>query len=852
MLLMNKGLFIYFLFLISCITLPLHAQQTLHLKGMVCDSITNEPLSYVSVYIDGTTHGAMTDEAGAFDLTAQSGQTLKVSSIGYHPWSSKVNSLRNPQAIKIRLAPSAYELAEVQVKPKKEKYTRKGNPAVEFVEKVIKSRNENDPKNKDYYSYERYEKMTAAFNEFDEKILEKGIYKKFGFLKEHIDTSEVSGKPILIVSNKELIEENYYRKEPHTDKKIVIASKRDGMDEVFSQDNVQSFFGEVFKEIDIYQNDISLFLNRFVSPISSMGPGFYKYYLLDTVMVDGVKCQDLGFVPMVSESFGFTGHLYVTLDSTYFIKRAKMNVPHDINLNFVSYMAIDQSFERLPDNTRLLMKDDITVEFKLFEKSKGIYARRTNTYRKHSFDKPMDEKVYNNPAPSFELPEARFRDNSFWTEHRHIAIPEKENSVKKLMERLREVPVFYYGEKLISTIVAGYIPTKAENSKIEIGPMNTMISANSFEGARFRVGGITSAYLNKRWFGSGFVAYGTRDKEFKYRGALEYSFHDKKEHANEFPVHSVKASYDYDIDQLGQQYLFTNKDNIVLSLKRKKDDRITYLRKAEMSYQQEHYSGLSYQVSLRKKIEYGTDLVRFERTTETGTPEIINDFSMTEAEFRIRYAPNEKFYQTKTKRFSITPEVPVVYVSHTTARKGWLGSDYTYNRTEVGFEKRFWLSAYGYIDSYIKAGKVWDAVPFPMLCIPNANLSYTIQPQSYSLMNAVEFINDQYASWDVTYFLNGFIFNRIPLLKYLKWREVTSFRGLYGNLTDKNNPKYNNSLFMFPANTYEMGKTPYMEATVGIENIFKLMRIDYVWRLSYRDHPNIDKRGIRISMHVTF
>ena len=256
-------------------------------------------------------------------------------------------------------------------------------------------------------------------------------------------------------------------------------------------------------------------------------------------------------------------------------------------------------------------------------------------------------------------------------------------------------------------------------------------------------------------------------------------------------------------------------------------------------------------MKFRNKIEYATDVVRFEQLRVPEQPRLINDFMMTEAEFKIRYAPHEKFYQTHTKRFPITPEVPVVYVSHTTAKKGWLGSDYTYNRTEIGFEKRFWLSAYGYFDTYVKAGKVWDAVPFPMLCIPNANLSYTIQPQSFSLMNAVEFINDEYASWDITYFLNGFVFNRIPLLKELKWREVASFRGMIGDLSKKNNPEYNNSLFQFPDGAYKMGKKPYMEATVGIENIFKLMRIDYVWRLSYRDHPNIDKHGVRISMHVT-
>ena len=824
--------------------------QTRMLEGVVKDSLTLQPLSYVSVYLKGTTHGAMTDENGSFRLDASPRQTLIASCIGYKEYSEPVSSFKSNQ-ITILLAPSNYQLAEVQIKPKKEKYSKKGNPAVEFVRKIIDNRKSGDPHNEDYYSYQRYEKLTYALNDFDSIRQQKWLYRKFGFLKNYVDTSEISHKPILTVSTKEMIENNYFRKSPESAKKVVEAYKHDGLDEMLPEESLNALFSEAFKEIDLFQNDISLFFNRFVSPLSSMGPNFYKYYLLDTVMVDGIKCQDLGFVPMVSESFGFTGHLYVALDSTYFVKKAHLNVPQDINLNFVDQMRIIQEYERTPENIRLLQKDDIAIEFKLTNKSQGVYARRTNSYRKHSFREP-DEEVFKQEAPSLALPEAKYREDDYWKENRHIAIREKENAVKKLLVNLREVPIFYYSEKLISMIVGGYIPTATENSKVDIGPINTMISGNSFEGARFRVGGLSTAYLNKRWFGSGYAAYGTRDEKFKYKAQLEYSFHDKKEHAHEFPVHSLRASYTYDIDQLGQQYMFTNKDNIVLSLKRKSDDRVTYLRKAEISYQREHYSGLSYNVNLRNKIEYATHCVRFNQELPSGAIQPVNKFMMTEAEFRIRYAPGEKFYQMKTRRIRITPETPVLFASHITAKKGFLGSDYTYNRTEIGFEKRFWLSAFGYVNAYINAGKVWDAVPFPMLILPNANLSYTIQPQSYSLMNAVEFINDEYASWDVTYFLNGWLFNRVPLLKILKWREVVSFRGLFGHLSDKNMPQNNPSLFMFPEGSYRMGKTPYMEASVGIENILKLIRLDYVWRLSYRNHPNIDTRGVRISMHVTF
>jgi hypothetical protein len=178
----------------------------------------------------------------------------------------------------------------------------------------------------------------------------------------------------------------------------------------------------------------------------------------------------------------------------------------------------------------------------------------------------------------------------------------------------------------------------------------------------------------------------------------------------------------------------------------------------------------------------------------------------------------------------------------------------TINKTELSIQKRFWFSAFGYTDIILKAGKIWSEVNYPNLLIPNANLSYTIQPESYTLMNALEFANDQYLSWDLTYWANGAIFNRIPMLKYLKLREVFSFRGLYGKLSDQNNPEYNNSLFRFPTNTNcrPMEKKPYMELGVGLDNIFTILRLDYVWRLTYKDVPGIDKSGLRIQLHFTF
>lgn len=832
--------------------------QNMVIKGIVRDSITGEPLPYVSVLLKGTTIGTTTDMDGGFYLTTSSkSKEIEVSYLGYITKSLNVAPGRKYN-FTVELVPTSINLNEVVVKPKKEKYKKKENPAVIFVRKVIENRESNDPRNHDYFQYDQYEKMVFAMNDFQPKQRKEGEKAgKFDFLIDYVDTLDM-GRTILPVSEKEKVESVFYRKNPKSEKRLVRGAKSAGVDEIFSRDGIQQFLGEVFREINIFQNDIPLFLNRFVSPLSTMGPNYYKYYLLDTLEVDGHKTVDLGFVPFNSESWGFTGHLYVALDSSYFVERVKLNVPKDINLNFVGGMSIDQSFARTEDGTRIITKDDINVDFKLSQKSKGMYARRLNIYSNHAFNQPEKMDIFEESAPSITIQEAYRQPEDFWEQNRpEEAGKKKQNSVEKLMARLRSVPIFYITEKVVSILVSGYIPTNKDpmKSKFEFGPMNTTLSGNALEGARFRVGGTTTTAFSKRLFIDGYAAYGTKDKKLKYDALVEYSFNDKKEYRKEFPVHSIRAEYSYDVNQLGQQYMYTSKDNIFLAWKRQQDSRITYLRNAELTYYSEHYNGLGYGAVLRNKQETATHYVAFDRIGPENTITPVKDYMSSELELKLRFAPNEKFYQTRNFRYPITFDAPVFTLSHIMSYKGALGSDYTYQRTELGIQKRFWFSAFGYVDIIAKGGKVWNKVPYPLLIIPNANLSYTVQPESYTCMNAMEFLNDEYASWDVTYFMNGALLNRIPLVKKLKWREVLSFRGLYGHLTDKNNPFAegdHEGLYLFPKGSYVMSNTPYMEVGVGIENIFKFLRLDYVWRLTYRDHPDIQTKGVRFSMHLTF
>ncbi len=828
--------------------------------GRITDASTKEVIPYSSVRIRNTSHGCSSDNNGNFSFYAGSlSDTLIISSIGYKEEKIPLSKIIK-MPINVILEPVNYTLKEVTIKPKKEKYRKKDNPAVILVKEIIERRNDNATEKKTFYSRKRHEKLSLALNNFEAK---KGntFGKKLKFLEEYIDTSLVSGKPILNISSREIIGTDYYRKDPERNRQHIMGRRRNGIDDVFSSAEIEALYEEIFKDINIFQDNVSIFRSKFVSPLSKIGTSFYRYYIMDTLDIDGEKCIDLSFTPFNVESFGFTGHLYVTADSTFFIKAVDMNVPHDINMNFVEYMNIRQRFSRLEDGTRMLDNESLVCELKVINATNGFYAHRDVTFADYSFE--SDDKaieILKSPTPVVEDELSEKRDKEFWRTNSLSAVSEKERSVGSMMERLRANPWYYWTEKCVSFLFTGWVPLSKKNPPVFYGPVNTTFSYNDLEGFRMRAGAMTSAYLSPYLFGRFYVAYGFRDNKWKYLGEIEYSFKKKKEHANEFPIHSLRLNYEHDIFQYGQNYLYTNKDNFVLSLKRGDNNKVAYMRRAELTYTHELYNHFSYKVILRHRTDIPSRFIKFERTEtvngETVTTNV-KDLKQSEVEVVLRYAPKERFLQSKWNRRSLLPEKPVFTLSHKVGFKNVFGSEFYYHHTEASFQKRFWFSAFGYTDCIIKAGKVWNKVPFPLLIMPNTNMSYTIQKEAFDLMNPMEFINDQYASWDLSYHMNGLIFNRIPLVRKLNWREVITFKGMFGHLSEKNRPDPLNTgvLYKFPYESDQynyLGTMPYMEIGVGIENIFKVLRVDYVRRLTYTGLPGVSKWGIRIQFHVQF
>jgi hypothetical protein len=462
--------------------------------------------------------------------------------------------------------------------------------------------------------------------------------------------------------------------------------------------------------------------------------------------------------------------------------------------------------------------------------------------------------VFERQEPVAEADDARQKKIDFWTLQHAETSDIMDNNVDELMSDMRSKKMYYWGEKLVDILFNGYIQTAKENSKFEIGHVNTFISGNALEGTRLKLGGNTTVNMSRHLFFDTRIAYGTLDKKLKYNILAEYSFNRKKMFRQEFPFHYLRAEYFYDINQIGQHYLYTNVDNLFLKFKRRKNNLITYMQRAELSYYHENYSGFAYGVALRRLREWATPEVPFNLVNADGSISPSGFYTSSQLEFKIRWSPAAKFFQSRNSRIPITADAPIFTLKHAVARKGILGTDHNYNQTEIGIRKRFHLSPFGFTDVYLQAGKVWDKVPYPLLLIPNANLSYTIQPETFTLMDPMEFINDRYVSWEMTYRMNGWLLNRTPLIKWLQLREVLSFRGWYGDLSDKNNAitQTKTGLFLFPKNTYLLGKKPYMEVGVGLENIFKILRLDYVWRLSYRNHEHVPNSGLRMRLQLAF
>lgn len=650
-----------------------HAQSFTSASGIVKDSITGEPLPFVSVYFDGSTIGAMTDDNGTFTLQNNQGYTkLAAASLGYDTKFIDLKPGKKNDNLEVLLKPTAFEISEVVVKPKREKYTRKDNPAVELIKKVIAHKNDNRIEAKPEYQTEVYEKLSLSLDNFNPNLDKNKFLKKFKFIKNYLDTSEFNGKPILTVSVRENLSDFYYRKSPKAEKTIVRAKRMQGIDKTLDDGGgITSNLEEIFKSINIFDNNIPILLNRFVSPLSStLATTYYHYYIMDTLDVGGDKCVDLAFVPANSESYGFTGRLYITLDGNYAVKKVLLNTPANINLNWVDKLRIEQEFKQMPDSTWVLDQENTFVNFYVVKGTQQLYAHQLRNYDNYNFNVQNADSVFGLLGALHVLPEATAQPDTFWTHNRPIPLKEKEDALKDLLGQLRKVPAFNAIIKTAEILITGYIPTANDKkvTKFDFGPMNTTFSANHLEGFRMRVGGMTTANLNPYWFASGYLAYGTNDRKIKYNLKLTHSFTKKEYHEGENPVNNLSFIQEYDVYTPGQDFLFTSKDNIFVAWKVGEPvTKMQYIRKSVLQYEKEWLNGLTWKSWIMNQNNEAAGTLQYIKRDESGNLYHIKDFTTSEIGTQLRFAPGERAYNGRSGKesvFNLSKDAPVFKLSH--------------------------------------------------------------------------------------------------------------------------------------------------------------------------------------------
>ncbi|PKP35413.1 MAG: hypothetical protein CVU00_02325 [Bacteroidetes bacterium HGW-Bacteroidetes-17] len=800
--------------------------QLTKIMGKVIDSETKEPIPFVSIYFKGTSIGSISDFNGEYALeTMHAGDSLTASSIGYNPQVKEIFKNRF-QTVDFELSPNSYTLNEVVI-------VAGENPADILLRKVIAAKDQNSNKNFDFYQYEMYNKIQFDANNISEKFKNRKILEPFSFIFNHIDTSTVNGKAFLPVFLTETLSDVYYRKNPRTKKEVIKASKVSG----FENESFSQIMGDIYQTANIYENHIVLFEKNFVSPVANFGFAYYKYYLVDSSYIDNQWCYQIMFKPRRKQELTFTGNIWIH-DTTYAVKKVDMRIIDDANINFINAMDIRQDYQLLDGKYWMLTKDYMIADFNVIEDAKrtlGFYGHRSTSYNKFVFNQQAEKEIYGYPANIILKDSAILYADEMWNDFRHDTLTVKEKAIYSMIDSVKNVPIFKTYVDVVYTITNGYYI----DGMFEIGPYYKMLSFNEREGARFRFGGRTSNKFSTKWMFDAYFAYGQTDQKFKYGGGF-LKINSKN------PRRAYGMNYKFDTEQLGQSKNAYSEDNFFNSfLSKSAINKLSMVKEYKSFYEHEWFSGLSNTFVFTHREVFpitGENFIIHEEDSEVKIPSI----RTSEVSLNLRFAYNEKFLMGEFERVSLGTTYPVFEATYSYGIPNLFNSDYSYHRVQLNLKQWFNVGTLGWSKYIVEAGRIWGKLPYPLLKIQEGNETYFYDELSYNLMNYYEFVSDQYISVNYIHHFDGLFLNHIPLMRKLKWREVAFIKGVTGNLSQENK-----TYSKFPATTNTL-ENPYWEAGLGIENIFKIIRVDAIWRLSHLDHDNINKFGIFFSFQFVF
>lgn len=847
------------LFCVFSVTQVYSQEQTI-IKGRVLDAKTKKPLPFVDVTLKGTYVGVSTDLDGQYLIqTRNPSDTIQVSFIGYKTIEEQIIK-ETRQVMDFYMEEEGLQLESVTIVAEKGRYRKKGNPAVELMRKVIENRDRNRMEAQDFYKYDRHEKLELDLNNITDEFKDRKAFENFEFLWSYLDTSTVNGRIYLPVYIREILSTVHYRKDPQSKKEVRDAVKMTNFDEALDLQSITSAIDLLYQDVDLYENSIKLLDNDFLSPMAPWALNYYRFYILDTTYVNNKSAIHMAFIPRNKTFIGFTGDLYISNDDRYTLLKAVLGITKDISMNFVRDIKVVQEFDER-DSIYILTKDEITLDMALAKGGMGLYASRYNTYTNHDFGPPKDESVFNYTEEVTTLDDAYEKGQEYWQQNRLEELTQKQQGIYSMIDTLREVPAykkFVYWTKVITT---GYFPLGA----LDLGKISSMYTYNPTEGSRFRLGLETSHDLTQRWQVRTYVAYGTRDERIKYNGSVKYSFN---EDYRKNPRHFLYGAYQHDVIFPGLKLEFIDEANALTSIRRGQANQMLFVDAWNLDYVNESGVGF-FKVGLeqRERKPYGTlEFFTNQDLDDDGILDRVEDVTTSEISLALEYSPNTEFIQQREMRTPIKSNHPRFQLSYRAGLKTFLGGDYNYHNVSLQIKKRVPFSVLGRSEVQFEVGRVFgEGLPFVLLYIPQSNQAYSFQPTSFNTMNFIEFVTDKYVRFNVQHFFDGYIFNRIPLLRKLKLKEAITFKGIYGGLDDANDPTINNDLLQFNADEngnlltapFDPG-TPFIEWGVGVYNIFRFLRFDIIKRVNYLERPNIEEvfgvkgLGIRGRLKVEF
>lgn len=813
-----------------------------NVKGRVIDGKTGKGIPLASISWSGHSGGTSADTLGNFNIVLRNEyDQIAFRAVGYEIKLIDLNAVQD-SVLNVLLFGKDNKIGEVVVNAKGRKYK---DPALALIENVISHKDENHISRLNHIQYEEYEK--SQFGTVDFKVKPGRLPGKLRFLFENKDTVSIPGSSILPFFLEESVSEVYSTFKPSRKKKIITGHKVTELNKRYINNaNIQSYFQDQFRNIDLYENNIQLISKAFLSPIAGNAPSYYKYTIRDTLVKDGVRYIELHFEAKSKMDVLFKGSIWVSDDDRYAVYYAEMELGEEANINWVNGINIGLEFEKHPAGQMLPKRANLQILFGT-DKGNALYGKKETYFSKYKDEAINDELFKGIPIEKRYLEQ---KDSVQWDRVRVVPLTETEAKTYVNIDSLSEM-------KSINRLISiGYFLVRSYYNvgKFEFGPLEYTYSFNEIEGSRIRLGGRTTELLSNKFFFEGYVAYGTRDHEFKYYLNVAQSLNGKS--IVQFPAHYLSATIQHDVMEPGRGLSYLKGDGFFQSFRKNKPTKWLWNDVYRLEHLIEFGNHFSVSTMLTRHERQAAGTLSF--VTGNASPDTIAAINTNDIQIKLRWAPGEQFYYRNLERTQIRNKFPILTLQYNKGLDGFWNANQRYDALRFKIFKKIFMSPAGTADIEFSAGKIWGTVYYPLLEMPDIQTDKSGPLQNFDLISNMEFVADRFVKLAYYHHWDGYIFNRIPLLQRLKWREVTGFKFYYGQISDRNNPEFNENQIQFDRDddglvkTRVMGNQPYMEGIVGIDNIFKIFRVEYKRRLTYLNYPNVSRDTYGVSLHLNF